>query len=95
MAGDGKTQPHPRAALAGPEVGRIFQLDLAAMVFQHAADDGEAQARPLVPCGDLGFEQPLAGYLRQADAIVDDVNHDVVVVARGDDINATLAIVLG
>ena len=46
VAGDGKTQPHPGPALARPEVGGVLQLDLAAMVFQHAANDGEPQAVP-------------------------------------------------
>src|SRR5262249_40910116 len=72
----------------------VFQLDLAAMIFKHTTDDGKAQARAFFPRGYIGFEQPLAGHLRQTDTVVDNVNHDVVVLTRGDDINTTLTVAL-
>src|SRR5262249_42301428 len=39
LSGDGKAQPHPGPALAGPEVGGVLEFDTATMVLEHATDD--------------------------------------------------------
>src|SRR4051812_18446497 len=47
-------QPHPGAALAGEFLGRVAQLDAAAVLLENAADDGEAEPRALLASGDIG-----------------------------------------
>ena len=71
-----------RRAAPGRMSAASSQLDAAAMVFQNPADDGEPEAGALFACRDIGFEQARPVFLRQADAVVDDVDHDVVAVAR-------------
>ena len=61
------------------------------MVFQNAADDGKTKAGALLARRDIGLQQTRPAHLRQADTVIDDVDHDVIVFARGDDINTTLA----
>ena len=61
---------------------RIAELDAAAVLLEDLADDREAEAGALLAGGDIGLEQPAAVFLRQADAVVDDVDDDVVAVAR-------------
>src|SRR5262245_15546918 len=73
----GETQPHPCSPLAGDLVGGISELDASAVLFQDFSDNGEAQTRALLPCGDVGLEQPTAVLLRQPDPIVDHVDDDV------------------
>jgi hypothetical protein len=75
----------------GRNVGGILEFDAAAMVFQNAADDREPKAGALLARRHIGLEQPAAAHLRQADAVVDHVDHDVVALARGDDLDAALA----
>ena len=71
MAGHRKTQPHPGAALPGAEIGGVLELDAAAMVFEHAADDREPEAGALLrasshrapaaaPGATLGRPMPLS-----------------------------------
>ena len=67
-----------------------MELDPAAVIFQHAADDREAETGALLTRRDVGFEQSRAAHLRQADAVVDDVDQDVIALARGDDLDTPL-----
>ena len=87
----GEAQPHPGAALAGLLLRRIAQLDPAAVLFEDAADDGEAEAGALLAGRHVGLEQPVAVFLRQADAVVDHVDDDIVAVARRDHPDAAAA----
>ena len=71
-----EAQLHPGAAGARDFVRRIAQFDAPAMLFQNAADDGEAEAGALLARRHIGLEQPRAVFLRQADAVVDHVDDD-------------------
>ena len=90
MARYREAQPHPGPTLARPDVGCIVEFDPAAMIFQNAADDCQPKAGALLARRHIGFEQARPAYLRQADTVVDDVDHDFIIFARGDDINTTL-----
>ena len=87
----GKAQLHPRTAAAGRNAGSIEQLHPAAMLLENAADDGKAQTGAFFTGGDVGFEQPVAIFLRQADAVVDHVNKDAITAARRDHADAATA----
>ena len=69
----------PRAP--GNLLGRVAQFDAPAVLLENAADDGEAKPGALFARGHIGLEQPGAVLLRQADAVVDHVDDDVVAVA--------------
>ena len=84
VAGDAlgrEAQPHPCAAPAGGDLGRIEQLHAAAVLLQNAPDNGETKAGALLARRDIGLEQPVAIFLRQAGAVVDHVDHDLVALA--------------
>ena len=51
------------------------------MLLENAADDGEAEAGALLARRHIGLEQARAVFLRQADAVVDHVDDDVLAVA--------------
>ena len=76
-----EAQAHPGAAFAGRFLRRVEQLDAAAMLLENAADDGETEAGALLARRHIGLEQAVAVFLRQADAVVDHVDDDVVAVA--------------
>ena len=63
----------------------------AAVFLDDAADDGEPEAGALLARGHVGLEQPVAVFLRQADAVVDDVDRRFVALARGKDADCALA----
>src|ERR1043166_1198059 len=67
-------QAHPGAAFAGEFFRGVAQFDAAAMVLENAADDGEPQPGALFAGRAIGLEQPVPVFLRQADAVVDDVD---------------------
>ena len=71
-----EAQLHPGAARARNLLGRVAQLEAAAMFFENAADDGEAEAGALLARRHIGLEQARAVFLRQADAVVDHVDDD-------------------
>src|SRR3954452_747748 len=73
-----EVQPHPGAALAGKFLVTVAQLAAAAVFLENAPDDGEAKAGALLAGGDIRLEQPVAVFLRQANAVVDHVDIDVV-----------------
>src|SRR5439155_23542590 len=75
MARYGKSQPHPCPARAGPDIRSVIELDPAAMVFQDAADDREAKPGALFARRHVRLEQTRPAYLRQADTVVDHVDH--------------------
>src|SRR5262249_18708334 len=78
-------------AAAAVEIGRrVVQLEMAAMVLDDLLDDREAQARPLLPGGHIGLEQPLAILARQTLAIVDHVDADPIALGPGDDADYAL-----
>ena len=87
----GEAQPHPGAALAGATSRTRRAARSAAVLFENAADDREAKAGALLARRHIGLEQPVAVFLRQADAVVDHVDHDVVALARGRDADAAAA----
>src|SRR5690242_10014016 len=91
MTGDREPQPHPGAALSGPKIGGVLEFDAAAMVLQHAADNGEPETGALLARRYIRFQQPRTADLRQADSVIDHVDHDVVVFARRSDVDASLA----
>src|SRR6185312_1323720 len=91
VARGGKAHAHPGAALAGNFIGGDAQLDRAAVLLDDAADDREPKPGALLARGHVRLEQTAAVFLRQADAVVDDVDDDVAAVARGDDPDRTLA----
>src|SRR5262249_41105080 len=78
-----ETQLHPRAAPARILLRRIVELDAAAMLFENLADERAPETRLLLAGGHVRLEQAAAILLRQADAVVDDVDDDVVTVAPG------------
>src|SRR5450830_56940 len=91
LAGGGKLHPHPGAALPRDPVGGIAQLNAAAMILDNSSDDGETQPRALFARGDIRLEQPAAIFLRQADSVVDDIDDDILALARGKNVDQALA----
>ena len=91
FARGGKTDAHPGATLAGDFLGGVAQFDAAAMLLHDAPDDGKTESRALFPGRDIRLEQPAAICLRQADAVIDDVDHDVVAITRRVDMDNALA----
>ena len=69
----------------------VAQFEAPAVLFQDAADDGEPKAGALLARRDIGLEQTGAVFLRQADAVVDHVDDDVLAVARRADDDAAAA----
>src|SRR5258708_35993306 len=55
----------------------VLQGDIAAMVFHHLAHDRETKAGALGARGHVGLRQPVALFVRQADAIVGNADADV------------------
>ena len=93
MPRDGKTQPHPGPPLARSHISGIVEFDPAAVVFQNAADDRKSQARALLTGRYVGLKQPGSAHLGQANSVIDYVDHDVVVLARGDNLDTALRLV--
>src|SRR5688500_9040039 len=58
------------------------------MFFENAADDGEAKAGAFLARRHIRLEQPVAVLLRQAGAVVDDVDHDIPALALDRNIDA-------
>src|SRR5262249_10937002 len=85
----GEPQSDPGAALAGIFFGHVVQLDAAAVLFENPADDCQAEAGTLLSCRDIGFQQSVAIFLGQPDAVVDHINDDVA--AFADRRNANMA----
>src|SRR6185503_9746938 len=90
LAGGREADAHQRAALARDLLGGVAQLDLSAMLLDDAADDRQAEPGALFARGDVGLQQPAAFFLRQADAVVDHVDDDVVALARRKDADPPL-----
>src|SRR5579863_5146657 len=84
----GETELHPGAARTRDLFRSIAQLKAPAVLFENSPDDGETQAGALLTGGDIRLKQPRAVLFRQADAIVDDVDNDVVAFALRADDNA-------
>src|SRR5262245_26513011 len=82
FAGGGNPHPHPGSPLARNFLGGIAQFDRAAMFFNNAPHDSEPKSGPLFAGRNVGLEQPAAIFLWQADAVVDDIDHDIVAVLR-------------
>jgi hypothetical protein len=70
-------QPHPGAARRRNFVGGIAQLDAAAVVFENAADNGEAKAGALFARRDIGLEQPARFSFGRPMPLSIDVDDDV------------------
>src|SRR3974390_1108801 len=83
--------PHPRPPLPRDFLAGVAQLDPAPMILNDAADDGEAESRALLARRNVRLEQPAAILLRQTNAVIDDVDQNVVVFARGKDADRALA----
>src|SRR5687767_10523031 len=80
-----KSEPHPGPPPAGRDRRRVVELDPAAMLLEDALHDGEPEAGAFLPGRHIRFEQSIAIFLRQADAVIDYVDHNVVpLIARGD-----------
>src|SRR6478672_12960991 len=91
FAGGGNPHPHPGSSLARDFLGGITQFDRAPVLLYNAADDGKPEARALLAGRDIGLEQPAAVLLWQADAVVDDIDHDIVAFPRSVDLDHTFA----
>src|SRR3569623_2020838 len=61
------------------------------MILEYAPDDGEAEASAFFAGGDVRLKQPCATFLRQAYAVIDHVDDDVVIFLSGGDIDPALA----
>ena len=70
-------------------------LESAAVLFEDAADDRETKPGALFPCRDIGLEQPVAVFFRQARPVVHHVDQDVAAVPGGANQDAALAELLG
>ena len=76
---------HERALRSLGRPGRIFERQRAAMLLDDLLDDGEAEAGALAAFGrDVRLEQLGAVLLRQARAVVDDLDLDQLAVAAQD-----------
>src|SRR5882724_8713070 len=89
MARYGEPQPYPGSSRARPDVRGVVEFDPAAVIFQNAADNRQAKAGALFARRDVGFEQTRPAHLRQADTVIDDVDHDIIALARGDDVDTS------
>src|SRR4029453_12888752 len=69
-----KIDPHRRPLDLAVAFRRIGERQRPAMLLGNSLGDREAQPRPLVARGHVGFDQPLAILLGQTAAIVDDGN---------------------
>jgi len=81
----------PDLAIALMEAGRA---DDAAVLLEDAPDDGKAEARALFARRHVGLKQPVAVFLRQADAVVDHVDDRVPVLAHAADRDPPLPLFL-
>src|SRR5579863_2745111 len=82
----GEAELHPGAARARDLFRSVAQFEAPAVLFENSPDNGETQAGALLSRGDIRLKQPRAVLFRQTDAIVDDVDNDVVAFAlRADD----------
>ena len=68
-------QAHAGAAMADG----IEQFDPAAVIFEDLGDDRETETGAFAPCRHIGLEQPLAVLDRESLAVVDDVDHDLLI----------------
>ena len=68
----------------------IVQFDTAAMIFQHAPDDRQAKTGALLARRDVWLKQPRAADIGQADAVIDNVDDNIVIVARNGHFNTPL-----
>src|SRR5215467_11721752 len=91
FAGGGNPHPHPSPPLARNFLGGITQIDRAAVLFNNASHDSEPKSGALLAGRNVGLEQPAAIFLRQADAVVDDIDHDIVAVPRRVDLDFPFA----
>src|SRR5690349_4154139 len=66
---------------------RVLQRDVAAMVFHDLANDRQTQTRALGARRDIRLGQPVALFVRQANAVVRnfETHHAVVACQRNDD----------
>src|SRR4249919_751165 len=91
FAGGGNPHPHPGSPLARDFLGGITQFDRAAVLLNNASHDGKPEPSTLLAGRDIGLEQPAAIFLWQADAVVDDVNHDILAFPSRVDLDHTFA----
>ena len=52
----------------------VRQIEFAAMIFENALDDGEAEPRPLLARGYIGLGQTVAVLVRQTNTVILDFN---------------------
>src|SRR3974377_527877 len=83
--------PHPRPPLPRDFLAGVAQLDPTPMILNDAADDGEAESGALLARLNVRLEQPAAILLRQTNAVIDDIDQNVVVFARATDAERALA----
>src|SRR3954466_992666 len=82
-----KAQPHPCASSAVGDFRSVKQLHSSAVLLKNAPDDRETKARALFARCYVGLKQPITIFLRQAGAVVDHVNHDLMTFALYGDAN--------
>ena len=61
------------------------------MLFENAADDGKSETGALLAGRHVRFEEPRAVLFRQADAVIDDVDDDLLADALRADNDAAAA----
>ena len=85
--------PHPNPGAARSRIlfRCIVQFDSAAVFFENFSDDGKSEAGALLARRDIWLKQPVAIFLRQANAIVDDIDVDHVAFADRRNMNVTAA----
>src|ERR1043166_670365 len=71
----GKHEAHFRATLVPGNVG---QRNLAAVILDNLAHDGEAEAGALGPRRHIGLGEPMTLIVRQADSVIADAEYDLL-----------------
>src|SRR5262249_10745825 len=89
FAGGGNPHPHPGPPLARDFLGGIAQFDRAPVLLNNAPHDGKSEARALLAGRDIGLEQSAAILVWQTGAVGDDIDHDIVAIPRGVDLDHT------
>ena len=59
-----------------------MQFDTSAVIFENTPDNRQTKTGALLTRGDIRLKQPCATFLGQPNSVINNIDHDVVVLAR-------------